>query len=550
MTPADLAELLKSTATAVLAERDLDPAALPATVTVERPRNPEHGDYATNLALQLGKKVGVNPRELAGWLAAALAEQAGISAADVAGPGFVNLRIEASAQNVLVGDVIAAGAGYGNSADLGGLQVNLEFVSANPTGPIHIGGTRWAAVGDALGRLLSTQGATVVREYYFNDHGAQIDRFTNSLIAAAKGEPAPEDGYAGTYIADIASAVLAKDPDALSLPDADTRETFRSIGVNLMFDHIKSSLHEFGTDFDVFTHEDSMHTSGRVEQAIAKLRETGSIYEADGAVWLRTTDFGDDKDRVVIKSDGQPAYIAGDLAYYLDKRQRGFDLCIYMLGADHHGYIARLKAAAAALGDDPDTVEVLIGQMVNLVRDGQPIRMSKRAGTVITLDDLVDAIGVDAARYALIRSSVDTPIDIDLALWSSASAENPVYYVQYAHARLSALARNAAELGIAADTAHLDLLTHDKEGTLIRNIGEFPRVLKTAADLREPHRVSRYLEDLAGDYHRFYDSCRVLPQGDEDPGDLHAARLALCAATRQVIANGLAILGVSAPERM
>jgi arginyl-tRNA synthetase len=317
-----------------------------------------------------------------------------------------------------------------------------------------------------------------------------------------------------------------------------------------MFDHIKASLHEFGTDFDVYTHEDSMHTSGRVDQAIAKLRETGSIYESDGATWLRTTDFGDDKDRVVIKSDGQPAYIAGDLAYFLDKRQRGFDLCIYMLGADHHGYIARLKASAAALGDDPDTVEVLIGQMVNLVRDGQPVRMSKRAGTVITLDDLVDAIGVDAARYALIRSSVDTPIDIDLALWSSASSENPVYYVQYAHARLSALARNAAELGIAPDTAHLDLLTHDKEGTLIRNIGEFPRVLKTAADLREPHRVSRYLEDLAGDYHRFYDSCRELPQGDEAPNDLHSARLALCEATRQVIANGLGILGVSAPERM
>ncbi|MGB3233199.1 MAG: arginine--tRNA ligase, partial [Mycobacterium sp.] len=509
----------------------------------------EHGDYATNLALQLGKKVGVNPRELAGWLAAALAEQHGIAAADVAGPGFVNLRIEASAQNVIVGNVIAAGPGYGTSADLG-VKVNLEFVSANPTGPIHIGGTRWAAVGDALGRLLSTQGAEVVREYYFNDHGAQIDRFTNSLIAAAKGEPAPEDGYAGSYIADIASAVLEKEPDALGLPDSEMRETFRGVGVNLMFDHIKESLHQFGTNFDVYTHEDSMHTSGRVDQAIAKLRETGSIYESDGAVWLRTTDFGDDKDRVVIKSDGQPAYIAGDLAYFLDKRQRGFDLCIYMLGADHHGYIARLKAAAAALGDDPDTVEVLIGQMVNLVRDGQPVRMSKRAGTVITLDDLVDAIGVDAARYALIRSSVDTPIDIDLALWSSASAENPVYYVQYAHARLSALARNAAELGITPGTDHLDLLTHDKEGTLIRNIGEFPRVLKTAADLREPHRVSRYLEDLAGDYHRFYDSCRVLPQGDEQPGPLHAARLALCQATRQVIANGLNILGVSAPERM
>ncbi|KWX68370.1 arginine--tRNA ligase [Mycobacterium sp. NAZ190054] len=550
MTPADLAELLKATAAAVLAEHGLDSAALPATVTVERPRNPEHGDYATNLALQLGKKVGANPRELAGWLAAALADKDGIAAADVAGPGFVNLRIEASAQNVIVGDVISAGGAYGHSATLAGVHVNLEFVSANPTGPIHIGGTRWAAVGDALGRLLSTQGAEVVREYYFNDHGAQIDRFTNSLIAAAKGEPTPEDGYAGTYIADIAAQVLAKEPQALGLPDTEMRETFRSIGVNLMFDHIKESLHEFGTDFDVYTHEDSMHTSGRVEQAIAKLRETGSIYEKDGAVWLRTTDFGDDKDRVVIKSDGQPAYIAGDLAYFLDKRKRGFDLCIYMLGADHHGYIARLKAAAAALGDDPDTVEVLIGQMVNLVRDGQPVRMSKRAGTVITLDDLVDAIGVDAARYSLIRSSVDTPIDIDLELWSSASNENPVYYVQYAHARLSALARNAAELGVAPDTAHLDLLTHDKEGTLIRNIGEFPRVLKTAASLREPHRVSRYLEDLAGDYHRFYDSCRVLPQGDEEPGDLHAARLALCAATRQVIANGLAILGVSAPERM
>ncbi|TFV57455.1 arginine--tRNA ligase [Mycobacterium sp. PS03-16] len=550
MTPADLAELLRATATTVLTGRDLDTAALPAVVTVERPRNPEHGDYATNLALQVGKKVGVNPRELAGWLADALTAAEGIAAAEVAGPGFVNLRLEASAQNVIVGNVIAAGDRYGHSAELSGRHINLEFVSANPTGPIHIGGTRWAAVGDALGRLLSTQAAQVVREYYFNDHGAQIDRFVNSLIAAAKGEPTPEDGYAGSYIGDIAAQVLAKDPDALSLPDEQMRETFRAIGVDLMFTHIKASLHEFGTDFDVFTHEDSMHTSGRVDQAIARLRETGAIYEKDGATWLRTTDFGDDKDRVVIKSDGAPAYIAGDLAYFLDKRQRGFDLCIYMLGADHHGYIARLKAAAAALGDDPDTVEVLIGQMVNLVRDGQPVRMSKRAGTVITLDDLVEAIGVDAARYALIRSSVDTPIDIDLALWSSASNENPVYYVQYAHARLSALARNAADLGVVASTEHLDLLTHDKEGTLIRNLGEFPRVLKAAAALREPHRVCRYLEDLAGDYHRFYDSCRVLPQGDEAAGDLHSARLALCQATRQVIANGLAILGVTAPERM
>jgi arginyl-tRNA synthetase len=550
VTPADLAELLKATAAAVLAEHGLDTSALPATVTVERPRNPEHGDYATNLALQLGKKVGANPRELAGWLATALADADGIAAADVAGPGFVNLRLDASAQNVIVTNVLDAGTDYGHSTALAGKNINLEFVSANPTGPIHIGGTRWAAVGDALGRLLSTQGADVVREYYFNDHGAQIDRFTNSLIAAAKGEPTPDDGYAGDYIKDIAAQVLTKDPDALSLPDDEMRETFRAIGVDLMFTHIKQSLHDFGTDFDVYTHEDSMHTSGRVDEAIAKLRDAGTIYEKDGATWLRTTDFGDDKDRVVIKSDGAPAYVAADIAYYLDKRERGADLCIYMLGADHHGYIARLKAVAAALGEDPATVEVLIGQLVNLVRDGQPVRMSKRAGTVITLDDLVEAIGVDAARYSLIRSSVDSPIDIDLELWSSASNENPVYYVQYAHARLSALGRNAAELGVNAGVDHLDLLTHEKEGTLIRNIGEFPRVLKTAAALREPHRVARYLEDLAGDYHRFYDSCRVLPQGDEAPNDLHAARLALCNATRQVIANGLGILGVTAPERM
>ena len=550
VTPADLAELLRATAAAVLAEHALDAAALPSAVTVDRPRNPEHGDYASNLALQLGKKVGANPRELAGWLAEALARADGVASAEVAGPGFINLKLEASAQALIVDNVLDAGDGFGCSDALTGQKVNLEFVSANPTGPIHIGGTRWAAVGDALGRLLSTRGADVVREYYFNDHGAQIDRFAASLIAAARGEPTPPEGYAGAYISDIAALVLQRSPDALSLPDAEMHETFRDVGVDMMFTHIKESLHEFGTDFDVYTHEDSMHTSGRVEQSIDRLRATGNVYEKDGATWLRTSAFGDDKDRVVIKSDGKPAYIAGDIAYYLDKRQRGFDLCIYMLGADHHGYIARLKAVAAAFGEDPATVEVLIGQMVNLVRDGQPVRMSKRAGTVLTLDDLVEAIGVDAARYSLIRSSVDTPIDIDLALWSSASNENPVYYVQYAHARLSALARSADELGLVPDTEHLELLSHDKEGTLLRTIGEFPRVVETAASLREPHRVCRYLEDLAGDYHRFYDSCRVLPQGDEQPTDLHTARLALCQAARQVIANGLTILGVSAPERM
>lgn len=550
MTPADLADLLRSTATTVLDERGLDTSALPAVVTVERPRNPEHGDYATNVALQVAKKVGVAPRDLAGWLVEALVSHAAIAGAEIAGPGFVNLRIAADAQGTIVANILKAGETYGNSDAQGTHTINLEFVSANPTGPIHIGGTRWAAVGDALGRLLARQGAKVTREYYFNDHGAQIDRFVRSLIASAEGKEAPEDGYAGDYIADIAKQVITQRPEALMLTEPERSEVFREIGVDLMFTHIKKSLHEFGTDFDVFTHEDSMHTSGRVQEAIAQLRKTGNIYEKDGASWLRSSNFGDDKDRVVIKSDGNPAYIAGDIAYYLDKRERGFDLCIYMLGADHHGYIARLKAVAAALGYDADSVEVLIGQMVNLVRDGQPVRMSKRAGTVITLDDLVDAIGVDAARYALIRSSVDTSIDIDLELWASASSENPVYYVQYAHARLCALARNAADLGLQHSTEHLELLTHEKEGALIRGLGEFGRILQNAAALREPHRVARYLEDIAGDYHRFYDSCRVLPQGDETPGDLHAARLALCLATRQVIANGLDILGVSAPERM
>ncbi|SIE06410.1 arginine--tRNA ligase [Mycobacteroides abscessus] len=550
MTPADLADLLRSTATTVLDERGLDTSALPAVVTVERPRNPEHGDYATNVALQVAKKVGVAPRDLAGWLVEALVSHAAIAGAEIAGPGFVNLRIAADAQGTIVANILKAGETYGNSDAQGTHTINLEFVSANPTGPIHIGGTRWAAVGDALGRLLARQGAKVTREYYFNDHGAQIDRFVRSLIASAEGKEAPEDGYAGDYIADIAKQVITQRPEALTLTEPERSEVFREIGVDLMFTHIKESLHEFGTDFDVFTHEDSMHTSGRVQEAIAQLRKTGNIYEKDGASWLRSSNFGDDKDRVVIKSDGNPAYIAGDIAYYLDKRERGFDLCIYMLGADHHGYIARLKAVAAALGYDAESVEVLIGQMVNLVRDGQPVRMSKRAGTVITLDDLVDAIGVDAARYALIRSSVDTSIDIDLELWASASSENPVYYVQYAHARLCALARNAADLGLQHSTEHLELLTHEKEGALIRGLGEFGRILQNAAALREPHRVARYLEEIAGDYHRFYDSCRVLPQGDETPGDLHAARLALCLATRQVIANGLDILGVSAPERM
>jgi arginyl-tRNA synthetase len=549
VTPALLAELVRTAASDVLTRRGLDLAALPADVTVERPRNPEHGDYATNVAMRTAKRAGVAPRDLAGWLAEELAGREGVESADVAGPGFINIRLATDAQGALVGNVLAAGEGYGTGDDYAGRNVNLEFVSANPTGPLHLGHTRWAAVGDALGRVLVARGAKVTREYYFNDAGGQIDRFVDSLIAAAKGEPTPENGYGGAYIGEIAAQVLAAEPGALDLPDAERHETFRRVGVDLMFTEIKRALHVFGTDFDVWFHERSLHESGAVDTAVQRLKDSGSLYFSDGAWWLRSTDHGDDKDRPVIKSDGTPAYIAADLAYLLDKRSRGFDLCIYMLGADHHGYIARLKAAAAAFGDDPAVVEVLIGQMVNLFRNGQPVRMSKRAGTAVSMDDLVEAVGVDAARYTLIRSSVDSTLDVDLDLISKRSNDNPVFYVQYAHARLASLARNAADLGVEPGDAY-GLLEHPREGDLIRTIGEFPAVVATAAELREPHRVARYLEQLASAYHKFYDTCRVLPMGDEEISDLHRARLALCGAARQVFANGLGLLGVTAPERM
>ena len=550
MTPAALADLVRSVAHDVLAGRGLDTAVLPGTVTVERPRNPEHGDYATNVALQTAKKVEVAPREFAGWLADALRGTDGVRSVEVAGPGFLNLWLAAGAQGEIVCQVLAEGERYGSGDALAGHRVNLEFVSANPTGPLHLGHTRWAAVGDALGRILAFSGAEVTREYYFNDTGGQIDRFVRSLVAAASGEPAPEDGYRGDYVSDIAAEVLRRAPDALTRSEQDRDEVFRRVGVGLMFDAIKRSLHEFGTDFDVWFHEQSLHDSGAVDRVVDQLKESGALYLADGAWWLRSSEFGDDKDRPVIKSDGRPAYIAGDIAYYADKRARGFDRCLYLLGADHHGYIGRLKAAAAALGDDPATVEVLIGQLVNLVRAGVPVRMSKRAGTVVTMEDLVELVGVDAARYALIRSSVDSQLDIDVELWSRRTNDNPVFYVQYAHARLASLGRNAAELGLSTDGADLVLLRHEREGELIRTLGEFGRTVATAAELREPHRVARYLEQLAAAYHRFYDNCRVLPLGDEEPHPLHAARLALCQAARQVLGNGLRLLGVSAPERM
>lgn len=550
MNPAQLADAVRAALSEAVAAGDLA-LTVPDEIAIDRPRSREHGDYATPVALKLSKTAGLPPRKIAEAIARHLENVDGIAGVDVAGPGFLNIRLEVAAAGAVVGQVIAAGDAYGSSDLLAGKRINLEFVSANPTGPVHIGGARWAAVGDALGRVLTTQGATVIREYYFNDAGAQIDRFARSLLAAARGLPTPDDGYGGSYVLEIAERIGAANPDAAELPDEQAVELFRTQGVEQMFAEIKATLHAFRTDFDVYFHEDSLHSSGAVEEAVTRLRESGHLFQADGAWWLKSTEYGDDKDRVVIKSDGDPAYIAGDLAYFLDKRSRGFDLCIYMLGADHHGYVSRLKAAAAAFGDDPDVVEVLIGQLVFLVKDGEPVRMSKRAGTVISLDDLIEALGVDAARYSLARYSVDTTLDLDLDLWTRQSSDNPVYYVQYAHARLSALARSAEDLGIDLGADYdAALLDTPQESEVIVLLAAYPQVLAAAAALREPHRVVRYLEDLASAYHKFYDVVRVLPMGSEQATAGNVSRLWLCRAARQVLANGLAVLAVTAPERM
>ncbi|WP_422390080.1 arginine--tRNA ligase [Arthrobacter sp. N1] len=549
MTPEELSSAISACLRAAVDAGDLT-IDLPSEVRVERPKNREHGDWATNIALQLGKKAGMNPREFAQLLSDRLAGIEGVRSVDIAGPGFLNITLDAGAAGELARTIVEAGQAYGTNDALAGRKINLEFVSANPTGPIHIGGTRWAAVGDALARILQSQGAEVTREYYFNDHGAQIDRFARSLHASATGDPAPEDGYSGQYIVDIAQRVLAADPDALALGGPASVERFREIGVDLMFSDIKASLHDFGVDFDVYFHEHSLFENDFVEDLLDKLKASGNLFLEDGAWWLRSTDYGDDRDRVVIKSNGAPAYIAGDIGYFVNKRNRGFDLNIIMLGADHHGYVARLKAAAAALGDDPDAVEVLIGQLVNLVKDGAPVRMSKRAGTVVTLEDLVDAVGVDAARYTLARFSADSNIDIDLDLLTRHTNENPVFYVQYAHARTHAVARNAVSAGVDARSFDAAALAHPTEGALLAALGQFPGVVAQSATFREPHRVARHLEVIAGTYHRWYDACRVSPLGDAPVEDVHRSRLWLNNATQQVLANGLGLLGVSAPERM
>ena len=552
MNPADLSAALLTVVTGIVERRGGTMTLSVDDVQLERPRNRDHGDWASNIAMKLAKPLGANPRELAEEIATAAAELEGVSSVDVAGPGFINITLDAAAAGALAKVIVEQGEAYGRGDLYAGVPINLEFVSANPTGPIHIGGVRWAAVGDSLARIFQAEGALVTREYYFNDHGAQIDRFARSLLASWLGEPAPEDGYGGEYISDIAARVLALYPgDLFHIPRDEQQEVFRAIGVELMFGDIKASLHEFGVQFDVYFHENELHESGAVERAIGRLRDLGAIYEADGASWFRSTDYGDDKDRVVIKSDGEAGYISGDLAYYLNKRERGFERNFIMLGADHHGYVRRLMAMTKAFGDEPFVnLEVLIGQLVNLVRDGEPVRMSKRAGTVVTLEDLVEAVGADAGRYALVRSSIDSQVDIDLDLWGRKTNDNPVFYVQYAHARTHSVARNAAASGVDRSAFDASLLSHETESILLGILAEYPRVVRQAAELREPHRIARYSEELAGAYHRWYDSCRVTPLGDEPVTDLHRTRLWLNDAVGQVLRNSRGLLGVSAPERM
>ncbi|MFC5910796.1 arginine--tRNA ligase [Streptacidiphilus monticola] len=553
MTPAELSQAVQSAVRAAVEAGELT-VAVPETVTVERPKNRDHGDYATNVALQLAKAAELPPRQVAELLAKRLRELPGIASIDIAGPGFLNVTLDAATQGELARTIVEAGEAYGRNGTFAGLKINLEFVSANPTGPIHIGGVRWAAVGDSLARVLRASGADVTTEYYINDAGVQMSKFAASLQAAANKQPVPDDGYVGEYINEIAAQIVAEHPGILDLTKDEQLAEFRAEGLRLMVAEIQRSMEEFGVHFDVWFSEKSLHDSGAVEKAVDRLREQGHVYEQDGAVWLRTTDFSDDKDRVLIKADGDTTYFASDAAYYLNKRDRGNEVNVYMLGADHHGYVGRLKAIVACAGDDPShNIEVLIGQFVKMLKDGQEVRMSKRAGNIITIDDVVDWVGVDAARYSLTRVPTDSTVTLDIDVLTSQTNENPVFYVQYAHARMSSVARNAAELGIdkgAAADFKPELLSTEWENELLGQLGEFPGVLATAGELREPHRVARYLEDLARAYHRFYDNCRILPRGDEEVTDLTRARLWLAEATRTVIANGLGLLGVSAPERM
>jgi arginyl-tRNA synthetase len=548
VTPEELAAAIRTALLEGVAAGDFD-VDVPADVRVERPRNREHGDWSTNVALQLAKGAGMPPRDLATSLAERLGRVDGVKAVDVAGPGFLNIILDAASAGELARAIVESGAAYGRNDSEAGHVVNLEYISANPTGPLHLGHTRWAALGDAMGRLLTASGATLTTEYYLNDAGTQMDNFGRSVLARAKGEPTPEGGYPGEYIDALATAVLAQRPDLLELPDGEALTVARDVAYPLQLADIRETLADFGVTFDVWFSEKSLHDTGAVGKAVERLREQGHVYDRDGAVWLRTTDFADDKDRVLIRANGEPTYFAADAAYYLSKKDRGFDEKIYLLGADHHGYINRLKAIAAAAGDDPEhNIEVKIGQLVNL----GGAKLSKRAGNIVELRDLIRWIGTDAIRYSLARYPADSPLSLDGEELRKQTNDNPVFYVQYAHARTSNVARLAGEDGVRReDGFDPSLLSDPTEAALLAILGDFPRVVAQAAHLREPHRVARYLEDLAGRFHKWYDTCRVRPMtADEEVTDLHRTRLWLNDATRQVLANGLDLLGVSAPDRM
>ena len=534
------------------------PCDVPSQLILDRPKNRDHGDYATSIALALAKEANMQPGVIAKVIVKTLTDNkllttAGISKVDIAGPGFINITLESASQGVVVTEILTAGKEFGTSNTLAGKKINLEFVSANPTGPLHLGHTRWAAVGDSLGRVLSAAGAQVSREFYVNDRGNQMDLFGASIRAAALGKARPEDGYHGEYIEDLAKEIVKSNPQITQLAESESISVFTQAGYKLQLEQQRKVLDNFGTHFDTWFSERSLYEDNFFNHSLDKLKKEGHVFEQEGAIWLRTTDFGDDKDRVMIKSDGTFAYFASDSAYYVSKRERGFNLCIYMLGADHHGYVGRIKALAACAGDDPEKdVEVLIGQMVKIIEDGAELKLSKRAGTIITLEELVEKVGTDAARYTLIRFPTDTPMVMDVDLLRKNTNENPVYYVQYAHARICAVLRNAKELGINYGLKFYapELLNHERERELVGLLAQYPKVLLSAAQLRQPHRVARYIEELAAQYHRFYNDCRVLPLGDEKVSDLNSARATLSQATAQVISNGLDLLGVNAPEKM
>ncbi|MCV0333299.1 arginine--tRNA ligase [Microbacterium sp.] len=551
-------ETLAAAVLAVLApiaeeRRPGEPLELSASdIVLERPRNRDHGDWSSNIAMRMAKPFGTNPRELAQQIVDGLADVDGIASAEVAGPGFINIRLDAAAAGALAKVIVDAGAAYGTNTSQAGVSVNVEFVSANPTGPLHIAHTRWAALGDSIVRLLLASGANAVREYYINDAGAQMERFASSVLAAAKGDPTPEGGYPGAYITTLAGRVLEARPDLLQLPETEQSAVAMELAYEFQLAEIKSSLDRFNVPFDVWFSERTLHAkdasgTSLIDQAVDRLREQGHVFDDEGAVWVRTTDFGDDKDRVIRRSNGEYTYFAADAAYYLNKGDRGFQNKIYLLGADHHGYVHRLKAVAGAAGEDPEkNVQVLIGQMVSI----NGARLSKRAGNIIEMDDLLDWLGSDALRYSLERSPADSPLDLDPELLQKRTNDNPVFYVQYAHARTHNVARNAGQSGVDRSEFAPETLTHETEAALLGALQEFPRIVAFAAEVREPHRVARYLEELAGLYHRWYDNCRVIPLSEDPIESVHRTRLWLNDATGQVLRNGLELLGVSAPERM